>query len=324
MKYRGTNYRHFAITFLILINVALVSACSEGADDVATAAVVTGIANMDGTNDGEEDVPQETINANGTSLFTLGLTAEQEAPPLILPTDVFSVYAQFTIDKNSGEISGTVFGGGIISEEGAGLISDSIGAQIHRGFAGYNGPVVITLEAYVQPPGVGAPDQPIQYEVPAGVVLDSDALAALAHGELYVNVPTVNNPNGEVRGQIIPLGVVLKESDLSVDEVVDRVFDSEATGLGITTVNEQTGAVSATVFLSGITDADAVEIRQGAVGSDGELVLMMEQDIDELGVWRSPESSLLTDAQLEAFKVDALYFNVTSPRSPMGEIRGQL
>jgi hypothetical protein len=40
------------------------------------------------------------------------------------------------------------------------------------------------------------------WSVPAGTFLTAAQLTALKVGSLYVNVHTVNNPAGEIRGQI--------------------------------------------------------------------------------------------------------------------------
>ena len=67
-------------------------------------------------------------------------------------------------------------------------------AHIHRGVAGANGPVVITLTK-TGPNTFAVPDRTF--------VSDSDLLAYNSN-ELYVNVHSEKNPNGEVRGQLRP------------------------------------------------------------------------------------------------------------------------
>jgi hypothetical protein len=67
-------------------------------------------------------------------------------------------------------------------------------AHIHRGKAGANGPVVVTLTKTGEN-SFAVPDR--------FFVSDSDYLAYQGN-ELYVNVHSANNPNGEVRGQLRP------------------------------------------------------------------------------------------------------------------------
>jgi CHRD domain len=67
-------------------------------------------------------------------------------------------------------------------------------AHIHQGPSGQNGPVVITL--------VKAGDN--AWAVPSNTVLTSAQYDAYRRGELYVNVHSAANPNGEIRGQLKP------------------------------------------------------------------------------------------------------------------------
>ena len=67
-------------------------------------------------------------------------------------------------------------------------------AHIHRGVAGANGPVVLTLTKTGENT-FAVPDRTF--------VSDSDLLAYNSN-ELYVNVHSEKNPNGEVRGQLRP------------------------------------------------------------------------------------------------------------------------
>lgn len=88
-------------------------------------------------------------------------------------------------------------------------------AHIHCGAVGVNGPVVVFLFG-LMPLGVSIngiaaegtatavdviprPDSP---ECPGGVADFNDLLAKILSGEAYVNVHTLTNPGGEIRGQI--------------------------------------------------------------------------------------------------------------------------
>lgn len=310
IKKPSFSRQHFVAIpcLLLLLNF---SGCSDSDDDGKSNDMGNLVTEND---DGNDDAIQETINTDGTSKFVLELTAEQEAPPLDLADA--KADAELTIDKSTGAISGTV--------DWSNLSSDITAAHVHRGFAGINGPALFALEFVPQQPDVGAPDTVNPLRIPIGTSLDSDALAALSNGELYINVHTSSNPGGEIRGQIVPIGVLLEDSELSIEEVVEPEFASTATGLGVSTVNESSGAISATVFLTDLDDATAVEIRRGAVGENGELVMVLEMSADEANTWRTLPASMLTNTQIDDFKNEALYFNVISPRAAMGEIRGQL
>src|SRR5215470_7176805 len=67
-------------------------------------------------------------------------------------------------------------------------------AHIHRGVAGANGPVVITLTKTGEN----------TFAVPGRTFVSDSDLLAYNSNELYVNVHSDKNPNGEVRGQLRP------------------------------------------------------------------------------------------------------------------------
>jgi hypothetical protein len=64
-------------------------------------------------------------------------------------------------------------------------------AHIHMGAAGKNGPVAVPFTKDGD-----------TYKAPAGAKLNADQLKAFKSGELYFNVHSAANPNGEIRGQL--------------------------------------------------------------------------------------------------------------------------
>lgn len=67
-------------------------------------------------------------------------------------------------------------------------------AHIHVGKTGTNGPICIGLSKA----GENA------WRVPDGAKLDASQFSAYKDGALYVNVHSVNNKGGEIRGQLMP------------------------------------------------------------------------------------------------------------------------
>jgi len=90
-------------------------------------------------------------------------------------------------------------GDGAISIADDGTVSGSVttkgvqgtAAHIHMGAAGKNGPVVVPFTK-----------EGDTYKAPAGAKLNADQLKAFKSGNLYVNVHSAANPNGEIRGQL--------------------------------------------------------------------------------------------------------------------------
>ncbi len=292
----------------LVVNLA---ACSDGDDDDennASPPVTDGSDVTDGdpvdVDDGDDDAVQETANADGTSTFIVPLSAEQEAPPV--DAELATGEGNLTIDRASGAISGSV----AVSD----LSGEAQGAHIHTGLGGINGSVLITL--------TGNDDRSV-WTVPADSVLDAESLTALSEGALYLNVHTIANPNGEMRGQIIPDGILFEDSELSGEEEVPPVV-TEASGVGVSTVNSESGAISATLFITDLDEATMAHIHTGAEGENGGVIITLEQDAENPGIWRTPVPSTLTEEQIDAFEGEALYFNVHSNANTGGEIRGQL
>ena len=90
-------------------------------------------------------------------------------------------------------------GEGTISVADDGAVTGSVttkgvqgtAAHIHMGAAGKNGPVVVPFTK-----------EGDTYKAQAGAKLNADQLKAFKAGELYFNVHSAANPNGEIRGQL--------------------------------------------------------------------------------------------------------------------------
>jgi len=90
-------------------------------------------------------------------------------------------------------------GDGAISIADDGTVSGSVttkgvqgtAAHIHMAAAGNNGPVIVPFTK-----------EGDTYKAPAGAKLNADQLKAFKSGDLYVNVHSAANPNGEIRGQL--------------------------------------------------------------------------------------------------------------------------
>ena len=90
-------------------------------------------------------------------------------------------------------------GDGTITVADDGAVSGSVttkgiqgtAAHIHAGAAGKNGPVVVPFTK-----------EGDTYKAAAGAKLNADQMKAFKAGELYFNVHSAANPNGEIRGQL--------------------------------------------------------------------------------------------------------------------------
>jgi hypothetical protein len=107
------------------------------------------------------------------------LASDQEVPPV----------------KGTGTGAGTITVGADKSVTGSVTTAGIAGtaAHIHEAASGKIGPVIIPL--------IKSGDT---YTVPAGTTLTDAQFASFQAGNLYVNVHTVPNPDGAIRGQLTP------------------------------------------------------------------------------------------------------------------------
>ena len=98
---------------------------------------------------------------------------------------------------------------------------------------------------------------------------------------------------------------------------------SKATGMARIRVDAQTGALTGTVSLSGMS-ARSVTINQGFAGSSGEAVVTLAPRAGSVGEFAVPANVTLSTEQAAAFAQGRLYVLATSEANPNGEIRGQL
>ncbi|HEX3059364.1 MAG TPA: CHRD domain-containing protein, partial [Usitatibacter sp.] len=184
---------------------------------LASAAAVIGLASGCG---GTDSKPNTMV------VKSASLNGAQETPPV---TTFATGTAVFTIDTDSGAISGTVNTSNI----------EATVAHIHEGPVGVLSPVIIPLTK-----GDNG-----TWTVPDGTTLTASQLDSLKNGNLYVNVHTAANPTGEIRGQI---GRQVFFASLAGAQETPPT-GSTATGTGVFVFDPATSTMSGTVTTTGIT-----------------------------------------------------------------------
>ena len=192
-----------------------------------------------------------------------------------------------------------------------GLTGDAIAAHIHTGAVGSPGPVVLALCGPCSSPASGTGT------VPQAVV---DAIQA---GTAYVNVHTVTNKGGEIRGQLATTANV--STGLTSRQEVPKPKGNvkRATGTFTATVAKlgTGGTVAWRLRFSKLTGrAIAAHIHVGRVGRAGPVAVAL------CGPCRNGQRGTadLTPATLAALQAGRGYVNIHTPKNPGGEIRGQI
>ena len=182
-------------------------------------------------------------------------------------------------------------------------------AHIHSAALGISGPIIFPLSETSAGSGV--------WVSAADAALSDAQLALLTSGGLYFNAHSAALPNGEIRGQI---GRNVRFARLIGAEETPPT-SSTASGTGTLVIDPATRVASGSITVTGLT-ATAAHIHLAAPGVAGPINVPLANAGG--GVFSVPAGTVLTAAQLLAYKQGNLYYNAHSALFPNGEIRGQI
>ena len=269
------------------------SAVSDGSHSLA--AKVTDSQGMTATS------AAVTVTVTNSPSFTVSLAPSQIYPA---PTSSASGNAQLTVNLASGATSGRLTLTGVAAT----------GAQIFEAFAGSTGASLISLAQNAS--------NASEWDVPSAALLTADQVSALLEGKLYIAVASAANPNGEIRGQILPSNVTVVWAALSGSQEVPPVTIT-ASGVVATTVDSTANVVSVHINSTGVDDATGAQLDTGAQGATGATLLTLTQDSVNHGHW-STELAAVTSTSVSDFTAGKWYANVSTPADPNGALRGQI
>lgn len=205
---------------------------------------------------------------------------------IVLSPNMDSLYFNAAVNNLSGEITG---------------------AHFHKGSIGEDGPVDVNLTSYVNG------------NVIAGTITDFD-LAAVLSGQYYLNVHTLDNPAGEVRGQVMLNSDWAFTAMLSAENETHSVT-SDAKGMAIVRVYPDMNNMEIKVLFDGMSSAvTGAHLHKAPAGQDGEVVINLTDDINGNTIITNKMNSTII-ADLIAGNI---YLNIHTENNGAGEIRGQL
>ena len=266
---------------VILITMTLV-ACNDG----------------DGEDDGS-DIPERTTN------YRVDFAPEMVIGGTAAP-DTVTVAANISSQQRVGN-----YAAGSVTVSG----TSATAVTINQGYAGENGPVVVTLNNA----GGG------RWNVPA-TEIDFDALYRLEAAGYYISI---QSPDGELRGQIVPPGWVVSIIDLDADSVVPSSTSSGTAKAGLS-INPTTGTYRTRITISGVSDVINAAIHNAIAGARGDVTINLEQSATDPNVWGSRDindinfDGFLTQIGLNMLASGALYFGIDSATNMNGDLRGQI
>jgi len=264
--------------------------------------IYTAIA-LDGAMEG--DLPQLALldglapAFNADMTYNVNLSGSQEVPAV---TTMSMATAVVEIDEDLPAFS--------VSVDVSGL-TDVTGVHVHDGGIGMNGPVAFPLT-----------DAGNGTYVLAETNISPSNLDALTSGEWYLNVHTTANPNGEVRGQIVPDTTAVVTFSLSGSQEVPAV-DTMEMGSGYALFDTTDNNVSL-VALTTIENATMAHIHTGFAGENGDVLVGLVESESTAGVWMTDGSIALDEATATQLLAGGHYVNVHTAANTGGEIRGQI
>jgi cytochrome c peroxidase len=209
---------------------------------------------------------------------------------------------------------------------------DITGAHIHVGAPGENGPIIFILTNAGFVDRLTGTLTEADFISAGGITTFAQALNAMIAGDTYVNVHTVANPNGEIRGLIEPALVAFEATMDGAQEV------PPVTTLGSGIAGFESDVARRTIEfrldVQNVVNITAAHIHSGLPGENGPIIFVLSatgfvSPPALVGIVGSgdliPVPGIANfDDVINAMRNSALYVNIHSAANPNGEIRGQI
>ena len=229
-------------------------------------------------------------------LFSAKLTGDQEVP--VVTTNALGV-AGFLLNATRDTLW--------VNVNTDGLSGASTLIHVHEGAKGVNGAAVSDLTPMLKGATV------------RGFLTTFD-LNKYVTGAYYVNVHTAANPNGEIRGQIMPESPWTFMSAIDGSQEVPAVT-TNAIGQGVYNLSKNDSLLQIRVVATGLSGKiTGAHLHMGAKGSTGGAV----EDLTPFLVGNSIVVDVNPKAYLADLKAGNIYINLHTAANAGGEIRGQL
>ncbi|WP_210515945.1 CHRD domain-containing protein [Hymenobacter terricola] len=248
------------------------------------------------------------IRLESETALIASMTGAQETPAVTTSATGLGI---FTLSQNLEKLKFRV--------AFAGLSSAITGAHFHTGAFGVAGPVVVSLLTYLS-------GNVIEGEIAPTIPF----LTALSLGQVYINVHTTNNPNGEIRGQLFGEGrFVAHDARLDGNQMVP-LNASTGKGLGIGRLTATLDTMFLYVAHAGLSGPPtSVAVYAALPGQAntvanllGTLPVPATNTTNIIGLQISGPG--LTPALINAFLRGEINVVLNTAANPNGEIRGQI
>lgn len=240
-----------------------------------------------------------TVNVSNNGSFAFTLAPDQLFP---VPSSTATGSGTLTFNKVSGQAGGSITLSGVTATA----------VELGDAFAGSSSAAIATLTQHA--------GNASQWDIGATTSLSAQQLADLSAGRLYVLVRSAANPNGELRGQLLPSGITVKFAALTGSAEVPAV-SSGGTGQAAVTVDSTALKAAIHINVGGISPTGA-ELGTGAPGAVGSTLATLSADASDNHHYLN-EAVLLSAADVNNYSSGQWYANVFTVAHAAGELRGQ-
>jgi hypothetical protein len=233
--------------------------------------------------------------------YSAWLNGAQESPAVNTPAYGLG---SFVLCKDSSKLK--------INVVVQGLTSAITAAHLHVGAPGVSGPAVVDLSEAVN-------DSVISTEIDP-----SNILGQLDSGNIYINVHTASNPNGEVRGQLV------HHKALAFDAWLDGLQETppvvtDAKGVACVKFSPSLDTLYYKVVASNLSGPiTGAHFHRAGIDTAGPAVIDIADSIVENTIIGHITGTELTDSLINDFLEGRIYVNLHTAQHPAGEIRGQV
>ncbi|HET6242889.1 MAG: CHRD domain-containing protein [Bacteroidetes bacterium] len=243
--------------------------------------------------DGAQEVPSVTTNAMGVASVKLNATMDT---------------LWYDVVADGDELSGAI-----------------TGAHFHSAAPGVAGGVEINITDSIN-------GNRIKGRVTGTTTLTTAVINKFLTGNMYLNLHTAANPNGEIRGQVYRLAREGYTFSMDGEQEIPTV-NTPGKGSGFVSIDRNQDNAHFMFVYNGLSGASTgTHFHKGMAGQTGGVIHDLSSFVTEtsmgngaaFGYLKSTDTTPFTTASSLLFRKDSVYINVHTVANPNGEIRGDV
>jgi hypothetical protein len=202
------------------------------------------------------------------------------------------------------------------------------GIHLHDGFAGQNGPVLISLQPELSNDSLAGTFSPMENSYS----LNTAESEMLMERQIYLNIHSMNIPSGELRGQLLPESQIVFNAQLLSSQAIPNAKSMGIGGLKLELNDDQLTVSGSYGDLTSAVDTSIVggfHLHSGRAGQTGPVAIVLNSDFIDASLegallQASDNQFTLSEMQIEQIMSRGIYANLHTQSFAAGELRGQV